>query len=151
MLERVSAIEATLKEIAPLVERLEKEQQQYRGIGHNQPPEPLPIDTAQIQMGISAANVLPIELSEEHPSFDVIRLCGLVLKQVWKGIVGLGRWLATKGNTFLDALLKSAGSTLGKRIIDAAALGVVLNKFNVDMADVIARIEKWLRALGLPL
>lgn len=151
ILARLDAIEGALGQIVPLVERLEIEQRQHGGIGHNQPPEPLPIDIAQIQIGVSAANVLRIELSEEHPRREVVRLCGLALRQVVKGVGALLRWLANKGDDFVDAFMKSAGDTAGKTIIGAATLTILLEKLGVDLAEALAVVERWLRVFGLPL
>lgn len=149
LLERLGAIEAGLARIAPLVERLEVEQPQRGGMGHNQPPEPLPIDTVQIHLGISAANVWRNELSAEHQRPDVVRLSYLGLKHVAKGIVALGRWLAGKGDEFCEALVKSAGNTAGKVIVGAAALKVLLEGLGTDLAEVLIALERWAQAHGL--
>jgi len=70
MAQTVREIGDILREIAPMIAALERAPA-APGIGHNQPPEPLPIDSAQVQLGISAANVLRTQLSEEQPSFEV--------------------------------------------------------------------------------
>jgi hypothetical protein len=109
MLERLGAIEAALEQIAPIVERLEVGPPAAPGIGHNQSPEPLPIETEQIRIGISAANVLRTVLSEDRPRPEAIRLCGLVLRQVGRGIGALMKWVAAKGDALVDAAVKVGG------------------------------------------
>jgi hypothetical protein len=151
MLERLGAIEAALEQIAPIVERLEVGPPAAPGIGHNQSPEPLPIETEQIRIGISAANVLRTVLSEDRPRPEAIRLCGLVLRQVGRGIGALMKWVAAKGDALVDAAVKSAGELAGKTIIRAAALGIVLSQLNVDIVDIVVRVGHFLRALGISL
>jgi hypothetical protein len=140
MLERLGAIETALQQLASIVD---VGQTTHGGIGHNLPSEPLPVDASQIRMGISAANVIRIELSEERPRPEVLRLCGLTLKHVCKGVVGLLHWATAKGDAFVETFVKSAGTAAGKTIIGAAALKILLEQLGIDLTDAIALLERW--------
>ena len=60
MIPRLDAIEAGLRELAPVIERFEVAYREHARIGHNNPPEDidiLPIDLAELELGIAAANL----------------------------------------------------------------------------------------------
>jgi hypothetical protein len=149
LLERVGAIEVALGQIAPIVERLEARAPAPGGMGRNQPSEPLPIDTVEIRLGISAANVWRNEPRAEHQRPEVVRLSYFALKHVAKGVAALSRWLAGKGGDFCEALVKAAGSTAGKVIVGAAALKMLLDGLGTDLAEVLIVLDRWMQAHGL--
>lgn len=89
MIPRLDAIEAGLRELAPVIERFEAAYREHARIGHNNPPEDidiLPIELAELELGIVAANLARTELNAEQPRSDVMRFCGLVLR--WTGSIG---------------------------------------------------------------
>jgi hypothetical protein len=88
---------------------------------------PLATDTAVLLEGATAAvDLAKRELGSEHPRIDVIRLCVLVLK-----------WVATKGDVFVGAVLKGAGATAGVELAHKL--------LSSDLATVVAQLEQWLQ------
>ena len=85
MLSRLETVEAAFQKIAPFLAALETAHGEHGQFGHNYPPERiemLPLDTIEIQMGTEVAKLARAELNTENPRPDVLRVCGLVLKQV---------------------------------------------------------------------
>ena len=92
---RLDVIEAGLQAVAPVIQHFETAYRESARIGHNNPPEDidlLPIGLAELQLGILAANLARSEINSDHPRFDVLRLCGLVLRSTGGLIFACIKW-----------------------------------------------------------
>ena len=108
MLKRLDVAEASLGQLVPVVEKTKRKRtvrrrQSKRGeIGDNYPPGAigaLPLDVPQITEGIDAIEVLRTELRSAAPRWDVIRICGYVIKR-----------LASAAGTFGEAFLATTAA-----------------------------------------
>jgi hypothetical protein len=94
--------------------------------------DPLAVDTATLLKGATvAADLLKRELASERPRFDVIRLCAYVIK-----------WLATKGDIFVTAVLTSAGGQIGMELANKL--------LQTDLPTAMAQLEHWMQIHNLP-
>jgi hypothetical protein len=138
MFRRLDAIEAGLRELAPVIERFETAYREHARIGHNNPPEDidiLPIDLAELELGIVAANLARTELNAEQPRSDVMRFCGLVLRRTTWFLGGCLKWIAEKGDVYVDGFLKALGP------LTATALVAKMALINTDIAEVVSKIR----------
>jgi hypothetical protein len=144
MIGWLDAIEEGFQKIRPFLETVEAGYRERTAqIGHNNPPEPieiLPLNTAELEMGAAAANLARAELNAEHPRFDVIRLCGLVLNDMAARVFACLQWIGAKGEPYLDAFLKSAAAEAGKRVVQGvtvvgtgAALMAIITQSHVNL------------------
>jgi hypothetical protein len=143
MIRRLDAIEAGLQELAPVIERFEAAYREHARIGHNNPPEEielLPIGLADLELGIVAANLARTELNAEQPRSDVMRFCGLVLRWTGSLLAACAKWLGTKGDKFVDELIKPAA-------VATAALVAKFMLLNGDITDVVNKIRHVLEVL----
>jgi hypothetical protein len=116
LIPRLDAIEEGLRAIAPVIEAFDTLYRTSARIGHNNPPEEidlLPIGSAELELGIIAANVARTEVNLDHPRFDVLRFCGRVLRWVGGLLSASINWIAAKGDVFIDSTLKAMGKTIG--------------------------------------
>jgi hypothetical protein len=154
MVGRLDAIEVGFEKIRPFLETIEAgNRERAAQIGHNNPPEQieiLPLNTAELEMGTAAVNLARAELNAEHPRFDVIRLCGLVLNVMASRFFACLQWIGAKGDVFLDAFLKSAGTQTGKMLVTAGALEAIMMGLHVDLTDVVTKIGHVFEVLRLP-
>jgi hypothetical protein len=138
MITRLDAIEAGLRAFAPVIERSEAAYREHARIGDNNPPEDieiLPIGLAELELGIVAANLARTELNAEQPRSDVMRICGLVLRWVGSIVVACAKWLGTKGDKFVDELMKPAA------IATAAGLAAQFTPLHNDITEVVNKIR----------
>jgi hypothetical protein len=95
--------------------------------------DPLAVDTATLLKGATvAADLLRRELASERPRFDVIRLCAYVIK-----------WLATKGDIFVTAVLASARGQIGMELANKL--------LQTDLPTAMAQLEHWMQIHNIPL
>jgi hypothetical protein len=64
----------------------------------------LPIDLAELELGIAAANLARTEIDAEQPRSDVMRVCGLVLRRMGSVIAACVKWLGGKADKFVTSL-----------------------------------------------
>jgi hypothetical protein len=148
MAAKLDAIEAGLQRIAPVIEAFETAYRKHARIGHNNPPEEidiLPIGLAELELGIVAANLARTEINAERPRSDVIRLCGLVLNWTTGLVSACVKWIAAKGDVYVDSFLKALGP------LTATALVAELCGLHVDLTDVVTTIRHILALVHLPL
>jgi hypothetical protein len=157
MIARFDAIEAEFQQIRPFLETVAAANRERSQIGHNNPPEPIDIlllDAAELDMSIAAVNLARAELNSEHPRFDVMRLCGLVLNEMTTRVFAFAQWIREKGEVFLDAFLKSAGTEAGKRVVQgvatAAVLSAVTTQLHADLNGVVTELRHVFQLLHLP-
>jgi hypothetical protein len=148
---RLDAIEAGLRAVAPVIQSFETAYREHARIGHNNPPEDidiLPIGLAELELGIVAANLARTEVNAEHPRSDVLRFCGLVLR--WTGglLAASIKWMGSKGEVFLDSYLTALGKAAGP--VTAVELAAKLSGINIDLADVVSKIEHIMKLVNLP-
>jgi len=140
MIPRLDAIEAGLRELAPVIQRFEVAYREHARIGHNNPPEDidvLPIDLAELELGIAAANLARTEINSEQPRSDVMRVCGLVLHRTGWLIAACVKWLGGKADKFVDALIP----------LTAAGLAAKFTLLNGDITEVVNKIRHVLELL----
>jgi len=150
LIPRLDAIAEGLREIAPVIEAFEASYRARAQIGHNNPPEDidlLPIGLAELELGIIAANVARSEVDLDHPRFDVLRLCGRVLRWVGGLLWACIKWIGEKGNVFVDSMLKPMGKTVGYTA--APLLVAKLSGINVDLNAVVDKLQHLMAALHL--
>lgn len=97
-------------------------------IGHNNPPEPidpLPLDRAELELGVTAANLARVEVNAEQPRSEVMRLCVRSLTC----IAG-----------YCDLYLKSAADEAGKRTVQGMMLVGIITQLHLDLADAVTKI-----------
>jgi hypothetical protein len=138
MIPMLDAIEAGLRELAPVIERFEIAYREHARIGHNNPPEDidiLPIGLAELELGIVAANLARTELNAEQPRSDVMRICGLVLRWTGSLLAACAKWLGAKGDKFVDELIKPAA------IATAAGLAAKFTLLNGDITEIVSKIR----------
>lgn len=107
---------------------LEAYREQAGQIGHNNPPELinlLPLDRAELEMGVAAANLTRIEINAEQPRSEVMGLC----VQALTCIAG-----------YCDTYLKSAADEAGKRTVQGVALISIITQLHAGLADVVTKI-----------
>ena len=155
LLDRAAAVEEHLMHLVPVIEVLDalrhQPQEQRHSIGGNNPPEPIddvpPLDSAQLRMSIRAANVFRGELSVAAPRNDVFQLCLDILERTAAQIASLGRWIAAKGNIFVDAFLKGAGEAAGKTLMTAAIVGGMIAAATSALGTFVSEATEFLRQL----
>jgi hypothetical protein len=127
IIPRLDAIEAGLRAIAPIIESFEAAYRERARIGDNHPPEDidiLPIDLAELELGIVATNLARTEINAEQPRSDVMRLCGLVLRRTEWLLVACARWLGTKGDKFVDALIPLTAAGLAAKSLSSTMISL---------------------------
>jgi len=72
------------------------------------------------------------------------------LERFGVGIRALARWLPQKGDLFVDALVKSAGESIGKNLARTATLLAVLAVAGAETSGIAEKIRDWLQSLHLP-
>jgi hypothetical protein len=140
IIPRLDAIEAGLRAIAPIIESFEAAYRERARIGDNHPPEDidiLPIDLAELELGIVATNLARTEINAEQPRSDVMRLCGLVLRRTEWLLVACAKWLGAKGDKFVDALIP----------LTAAGLAAKFTLLNDDITEVVNKIRHVLEVM----
>jgi hypothetical protein len=154
----VSRLERAERELANLRTEITSHKAEMSGLavrnrfgpGGNNPPEPIDIEeaTETIRVGATAVRLLRQEIQSPTPSVDVLDVCHSALKQAWRVIVRMAKWFGGKGDKFTDALVTSAGTSLGSAVKPAALL-LLLHQLGVNLPDLIRDLEPLLRALGL--
>ena len=148
---RLDFIEAGLQAVAPVIQHFETACRESARIGHNNPPEDidlLPIGLAELELGILAANLARSEINSDHPRFDVLRLCGLVLRSTGGLIFACIKWIGEKGNVFVDSFLKAFAKTMAPAT--ATVLAAKLAGINFDITEVVNKIQHLFEAVHLP-
>ena len=123
-----------------MIQRFEVAYREHARIGHNNPPEDidvLPIDLAELELGIAAANLARTEINSEQPRSDVMRVCGLVLHRTGWLIAACVKWLGGKADKFVDALIP----------LTAAGLAAKFTLLNGDITEVVNKIRHVLELL----
>jgi hypothetical protein len=144
LIPRLDAIEAALRALAPVIESFETAYREQARIGHNNPPEDidiLPIDLAELELGIVAANMARTELNAEQPRSDVMRFCGLVLRRTAWLLGACLKWISEKGDVYVDGFLKALGP------LTATALVAKMALINTDITEVVSTIKHVLEAV----
>jgi len=143
LMAKLDAIEAGLRALAPVIQSFETAYREHARIGHNNPPEDidiLPIGLAEVELGIVAATVARTEISAEHPRPDVMRFSGLVLRWTRELLSTCVRWVGTKLDKFIDALIP----------LTAAGLVAHFTVLNGDITEVVDKIRHVLELLHVP-
>jgi hypothetical protein len=94
------------------------------GIGHNQPPETIEIPSAGevVDHAAVAADAVVTELTVEQPHLSSIRAGTVLLRRVLTDLEVIGRWLAHKGDLFVDEFVKELGKRSAQVITIAAVV-----------------------------
>jgi hypothetical protein len=153
IIPKLDAVEGGLRTIAPVIENFERAYREQVRIGHNNPPEVtdiLPIDLAELELGIVAANLARKEINAEQPRSDVMRFCGLVLRRTGELLAACVKWIGSKGDVYVEEFLKESGRESGKRAVQVVAATVLFEQLHVDLHDVVTKIVHVFELLHLP-
>jgi hypothetical protein len=123
LIPRLDAIEEGLRAIAPVIEAFDTLYRTSARIGHNNPPEEidlLPIGSAELELGIIAANVAAFRLLAVRLGYEILTFimrAALLWPRPLRWVGGLLsasiNWIAAKGDVFIDSTLKAMGKTIG--------------------------------------
>jgi hypothetical protein len=109
ILGRLDALEAELERARPLLEQFEAQQRMRSRIGDNRPPEPLPFDTAKLNLALAADRSLRVQLSAKGPpESNALRVAIMVFEQARDGIADLRQWIADNRDEIGAGLLVTA-------------------------------------------
>jgi hypothetical protein len=133
IIARLDAIDAQLREIKPLIERISAERP--TGVGHNNPPEEidaLPVDAADLELVAATVAAARVEIKSEQPRAEILELCRLALQRV---SLRLALWIPTKLDRFVDAFMIAAGREAGTDLM--RALVDKLPQFHEDLMQLL--------------
>jgi len=130
----LNRIEPVLVQLLPDIEAAEQAVPDRHGIGGNNPPEPIPLDSMQLRATIQTVNVFRTQLSSDAPDFQIIRLCGLVLKRTAHEVGKLVTWSAQQAVS---------------GVIRAAAVAAAVAALHHDLAGLVAHVERWFQILQM--
>lgn len=130
------------KLIGDLEETLTEIKSSGPGIGHNNPPET--IEDAPLT-GTDISEILEITtyLKSLPPTPPVSNELGETPKKLGVYASKIANYVAKKGDTFLDAVINSAGTEVGKRLIQSPFWIFVMDKLN----GVIQALIDWIQSI----
>jgi len=144
MLRRIASLEEALRKLSP----------RHRGIGDNNPPEPIGpegLGNADRRAVLDAIAVLKVQPPEptETPTkaLEAAKLLRKIARRLRIAASSAGKYVGRQADTFVSEAAKSAGSELGKRAIQSPFWWVVIDR----MCAVADAATHWIKSLGLPL
>jgi hypothetical protein len=142
-----------LARIAELEEALARLPPRRRGIGDNNPPEPIEpevlgdADRRAVETAIAVLKAQPPEPTEAPAeALKAAHFLSGLAKRLRNAVLSAGQYLGKQADTLVSAAVKSAGSEIGKRAVQSPFWLAVIDRI-CAVAD--AAIH-WINSLSLP-
>ncbi len=111
LMRRLVAMGPFLEQIRPLLEQLERwDEQRRHSVGGNYPPDALPFGTKKLDLTLAADSTLRVRLSSNAADTQTLGLVRRVFEQARDEITAFGVWIGEWRNEIAIGLLLAAAS-----------------------------------------